>query len=437
MTATNPINASTDFTRWFRESGKPTAQWAVGIEIEVIGFTRDTLARLTPGQIESVIDGFAPAILSTQWEDGLCIEATLTDGKLTVEPGGQLEFSTPAYVSLTDLERTLSGYMARLRDIGERLGLIFLATGFDPLRRLGEQSWFPKRRYQVMRPYLRMRGQRAWDMMSRTAAIQVNLDYSDLDDLAMKFTLANRLAPIAAALFANSPFVEGKLSGYKSTRYAVWLETDAHRTGAPPGTFDGDFSLAHFLAYARHVPMFFIRRDNDYIDLTGFDFDRFLENGFEGHRPIWQDFTDQLSTIFTEARLKPHIEQRSMDCGRLDLALAASAFWKGLLYDRMALHTALEIAPCGSPEEDRRLQLDVARRGLEARHTGGSVLDLAKDALALARQGLRTLAPEEVRYLEPLEELGQRQALCPADLLIQKYQAAGGDILRLLRQLTI
>ena len=438
MNATDQIDDGTDFTRLFREGGRPADEWAVGVEVELIGFTRDTLERIAPAQIQPLIEAFAPSILASQTENGCFIEATLGDGKITVEPGGQLEYSTTPQSSIAAIARQLNAHFSRLRSIGERLGIIFLATGFDPLRGLEEQNWYPKQRYDVMRPYLGKRGRRAWDMMCRTAAIQVNFDYRDLNDLAQKFTVATRLAPVAAAMFANSPFAEGKLSGYKSTRYAAWLETDDDRTGAAPGALDGNFSLTRFLAYVRQVPMFFIRRGNGYVDLAGFDFNRFLEAGYGGHKPILQDFTDQLTTIFTEARLKPHIEQRSMDCGGIDLMLAAAAFWKGLLYDRTALAGALEIAPSWNGEEYARVQREVARHGLEARTGTVPMIDLAKRALALAREGLMSIAPEETSYLGPLEELVEGEGVCPADRLIRNFRTHwNGDIRRAIEDLKV
>lgn len=438
MKPTDQITADTDFARLFTAGGKPPADWAIGVEVEVLGFTQATLERLAPAQVEEVIAGFAKETQQSVRENGVTIEAAVRGGKITIEPGGQIEFSSDVATSLADIEGILEDYFAHLREIGERLGFLFLASGFDPLRGIEEQHWFPKQRYDVMRPYLGRRGRRAWDMMCRTAAIQVNLDYSDSDDLMRKFTLANRLAPIAAAMFANSPFERGRLSSYQSTRYAAWLETDEERTGATPCALNDEFSIERFINYVRRVPMFFIRRGGSYVDLAGYDFDRFLAAGFNGYAPILQDFTDQLSTIFTEARLKPHIEQRSMDCGGLDFVLAAAAFWKGLLYDREALGEALAIAPHLNVEMYHNLQLEVARHGLAARLGEISALDTARVALRLARQGLQSLAPPEVKYLDVLEEYVMRRGLSPAQLLRQRFRSHwNGDIRKAMEYLKI
>ncbi len=422
MKPTDSINTDTDFAPYFAENGKPASDWAIGPEIEIFGFTRKELERISPEQVQAVMEGFSEEITETAIENGFTTEATLKDGsRITLEPGGQIEFSGAPQKSLIEIEQTLEIYFSRLKEIGKQLGIIFVATGFDPLRKMEEQHWIRKPRYDVMRPYLANRGQRAWDMMCRTCAVQVNLDYSDLEDLAKKFALANRLAPIAAAMFANSPFADGKLSGYKSTRYAAWLETDPDRTGAAACALDGDFSIERFIEYVQSVPMFFIRRDGKFIELAGYDFKKFLAEGANGHTPILQDFTDHLSTIFTEARLKPYIEQRSMDCGSIDEAMMAMAFWKGLMYDKDALKEALAIAPKMNCDEYTALQLEVARYGLAAKSGKISVYDLAKASIEIAQAGLKRLAPEEGYFLDALHQEVATGRRCPADFLITMF----------------
>jgi glutamate--cysteine ligase len=422
MKPTDIINTDTDFARYFTENGKPANAWAIGPEVELFGFTRDTLERIKPAQVQALIEGFSEEIAESVVENGFIVEATLKDkSRITLEPGGQIEFSGMPQQSLLEIERTLESYVSRLKAIGERLGIIFIAAGFDPLRKLEEQQWISKSRYDIMRPYLAQRGKRAWDMMCRTSAIQVNLDYSDIEDLAKKFSLATRLAPVAAAMFANSPFADGKLSGYKSTRYAAWLETDPDRTGAADCAIDGDFSIERFVDYVKCVPMFFIRREGRLINLAGYDFKKFLAQGAQGYTPILQDFTDHLSTIFTEARLKPYIEQRSMDCGSIAQIMMAMAFWKGLMYDPYALNEALKIAPKMNQEQYAALQLEVARHGLQARLGEISVYELAKAAIEIAEAGLKRLAPEEGYYLEALREDAAIRQSCPADDLITRF----------------
>ena len=425
---TDPIGPASDFSHYFKKAARPADRWAIGPEVELFGFTSDTFDRIAVDQVQSVIKGFSTSLRDCETEDGLIIEAVLADpsgarSRITIEPGGQIEFSGAHYTALASVEQSLRSYVDSLSRIAEANGIIFIATGFDPLRSPQEQRWVAKQRYKIMRPYLRSRGRKAWDMMDRTAAVQVNLDYSDMDDLAKKFAAANRLGPVVAAIFANSPLAEGKLSGYKSLRYAAWLETDPDRTGLSPLALADDFSIERLVRYLNAVPMMFIRREGRYIDMSGRSFAQFIGNG-AGGAAIFQDFTDHLSTIFTEARLRPHIEQRSMDCGNLEMVMAALALWKGLLYDPAALERALDVAPRLGLDDFARLQLEVARHALEARLDHISIIDLAVEVLEIARAGLEQLAPGEARYLDVLDELVIKERLCPADILIRNFRGS-------------
>ena len=452
---TEAINTATDFAPFFAAKGKPASAWAVGVELELFGFTRDTLERIGSRQIQAVINGFADQITGRVVENGYVTEANLgvrgqgsgvreeqkpapALGRLTLEPGGQVEFSGAPHAALIEVERGLRQFALRLVEIAATQNVIFIAIGFDPLRRIEEQRWIPKARYDIMRPYLKKRGARAWDMMCRTAAIQANLDYSDLADLARKFQLATRLAPVAAAMFANSPFENGKLSGYKSTRYRAWLDTDPDRTGPAPLALDDEFTVERFLDYVAGVPMLFIRREENYIDVAGHSFSEYLAGCGCPMTPIFQDFTDHLTTIFTEARLKPHIEQRSMDCGSIEMAMAAMAFWKGLMYDRAALEGALELAPKLTPGEYAEFQLDVARRGLETSIKNVPLSTLAADVLQIARTGLQRIAADETHYLDLLEERVTREHVSNADILIRNFEGSWhGDITKAIKYVDI
>ena len=432
---TDRINPASDFTQFFAAAAKPDKEWAVGAEVELLGYTRDGLARIDPAQVQAVIRGFSPQTISRVTENGFVTEAILRSARLTLEPGGQIEFSLSPHRALAQTERDLRDYLKSLTEIAKANGIFFIAAGFDPVRSIEEQKWIPKRRYEIMRPYLAERGPRAWDMMCRTAAIQVNFDYRDPEDLAKKFTLANRFGPVAAAIFANSPFEQAKLSGFKSTRYRTWLETDRDRTGPSPLTLEDDFSIERFVAYVRSVPMFFIRRDDSYISFAGRSFDDFIASE---DSPIFQDFTDHLSTIFTEARLKPHIEQRSMDCCSLEMTMAALAFWKGLMYSADCLDRAIAIAPKLNAGEFASLQLEVARHGLQARAGDVSVITLAEGAIELARAGLNSIASDEARYLDVLEERVRRERITSADILIRNFNGRwNGDIRKAVESLRI
>jgi len=407
---------------------KPRAGWRCGAEFELFGYDRArAMARIDAAQVQSVLAGFAPSSRDLVHEEGTLVEAG--DGqmnRLTVEPGGQVEFSGAPQRRLADVERGLRRYLARLGEIAESHRLAFLAVGFDPLRSVEEQRWFPKPRYEVMRPYLASRGGRAWDMMCRTCTVQANLDYGSPEDLCRKFLVGNRLAPVVTAIFANSPFERGRPSGYRSTRAAVWLDTDPDRSGLAPPALKDDFAPADYVAYALDVPMIFAQRGGRYLGaFAGLRFREFLERGGgAGVTPVFGDWADHLTTIFTDARLKQHVELRSADANDLPTSLALQAFWKGLLYDDAALVEALRLAPRLGAADAELLRERAAREGLGARHAGVDVLGLAREVVRLAAEGLRRVAPEETGYLDVLVERVVGEGVCPADILLRNWEGS-------------
>jgi glutamate--cysteine ligase len=420
---------------------KPREEWRCGVEFELFGYDRAReLARIDAAQVQGVLAGFAPSSRDMVYEGGTVVE--VSDGhmsRLTVEPGGQVEFSGTPHRTLVEVERELRRYLARLREVAAASRLAFVAAGFDPLRTMEEQRWFPKLRYEVMRPYLAGRGSRAWDMMCRTCAAQTNLDYGPPEDLAKKFLVGNRLAPIVTAMFANSPFENGRPSGYKSTRAAAWLDTDSDRAGLAPPALGEDFAPVAYVDYALGVPMIFAQRGGRYIGaVAGMRFREFLERGRAGVSPVFGDWADHLTTIFTDARLKQHIELRGADANDLDMTLALQALWKGLMYDAAALEEALRVAPRLKASDAVALRESVARDGLAARGAGVNVLKLARETVALAAEGLKRIAPDEVTYLEVLRERVVEEGLCPADVLLRNWEGSWhGSIERVVEHLRV
>jgi glutamate--cysteine ligase len=429
------------FVENLRRGAKPRSEWMCGIEFELFGYDEGrSLARLSPTQVQRVLAGFAPSSNDLVYEDGVLVEVNAGQmNRLTVEPGGQVEFSGAPQRTLMDVEREVRRYLSRLREIAEGNSLVFLAVGFDPLSTLSEQRWFPKARYSVMRPYMKAHGARSWDMMTRTCAVQANLDYGSSEDLAKKFLVGNRLAPIAAAIFANSPFEEGRPSGYKSTRALAWLHTDPARTGCSPPALSEKFTPEEFVAYALDVPMIFVQRNGLYLDdPAGMKFGDFLEHGCEFVEPVFGDWADHLTTIFTQARLKQHIELRSADCGSPELALAVQALWKGVMYDESSLGAALLMAPRLNGEEMLLLEEAVARDALSARVCGIDVLALAKEMIRLAADGLSRTAPEESKHLDILFNQVIEDEVCPADILLRNWDGSWhGSIERVIEYLRI
>jgi len=325
-----------------------------------------------------------------------------------------------ARATLHEIELDVRGYLAELVAAGRSLGIDFLATGFDPLRRLDEQRWIKKLRYDVMRPYLQARGARAWDMMTRTASVQTSIDYCDDADLGKKFVLGNRLGPIVAAMFANSPFADGAVTGRKSERYAAWLETDADRSGVHSSALTPKFSLDAFVERVFATPLIFINRGGSVETGAG----RTVRDIADA---TISDFADALSTIFTEARIRPgYVEMRSADCGSPADALAVIALWKGLTWDAPTLDAAIELAPMLDAQGFVDLQGDIATRALDARAAGIDVLASARAACALANQGLARVAPDEAKYLAPLAERLQ-DGITPAYIVLRD---SGGDVRR-------
>jgi len=439
---TDPVAKSSAprFEENLLRGAKPERDWMCGVEFELFGYdTARDLARLSPAQVQRVLAGFAPSSNDLVYEGRVLIEVDAGQmNRLTVEPGGQVEFSGAPQGRLHDVEREIRRYLARLSEIAEGECLTFLAAGFDPLRTLEEQQWFPKARYEVMRPYLATRGARAWDMMTRTCAVQTNLDYGSVADLAKKFLLGNRLAPVVTAIFANSPFENGRPSGYKSTRAAVWLNTDLDRTGIAPPALDETFTPADFVSYALEVPMIFAQRDGIYLEApTGMKFGEFLDGGCAGVQPIFGDWADHLTTLFTDARLKQHIELRSADCGNLAHTLALQALWKGLMYDAGTLDEALRLAPRLGQAEAQSLREEVARQALAARCAGVNVLELSREIVRLAVEGLRNIAPDEVAYLDVLRQQVIEEGVSPADILLGNWhgswQGSMKEVIRYLR----
>lgn len=431
------------FVENLRRGAKARSEWMCGIEFELFGYDAQRgHARLSPTQVQRVLAGFAPSSNDLVYEDGVLVEVNTSQmNRLTVEPGGQVEFSGAPQRTLPDVERELRRYLSRLKEIAEGNGFVFLGAGFDPLSKLSEQRWFPKARYRVMRPFLRTRGTRSWDMMTRTCAVQANLDYGSSEDLSKKFLVGNRLAPITSAIFANSPFEDGRPSGYKSTRTLVWLNTDPSRTGCSPPSLSDNFTPEDFVSYALNVPMIFAQRDGLYLDEpAGIKFGDFLEGkkGDEGIEPVFGDWADHLTTIFTHARLKQHIELRSADCGSTEMALAVQALWKGIMYDQNSLDEALRVAPRLNQDEMRALEEAVAQDALSAQASGVNVLPLAKEMIRLSADGLSRFAPEESRHLDILFEQVVKEELCPADILLKNWRGRWhGSVKHLIEYLRI
>ena len=371
---------------------KPREAWGVGVEFEKLVVDAASGAAADYPRIAALLERLAAA---GGWErvceDGRIIALKGPGSSVTLEPGGQLELSGRLCRDLFCNQGDFAGHINHAAPLAAELGLLFLGLGAQPFTPLEEIAWVPKSRYAVMGPYMTRVGSLGQRMMKQTAGIQVNLDYGDEADGIAKLRLAQALAPLLYALFANSPLLDGAPSGWLTSRGPIWGDTDPDRTGLLPFLFEPGAGFAAYVEHALDVPMYFIRREGRFIDLTAqrFSFRRLLAEGFAGHCATLGDWDLHLSTLFTEVRLRPQLEIRSMDSLPPALSLAPAALLKGLLYDVAASAAAWELCRPDSPGTLEESLRQSWRQGLRAPWRSGSLRDLARECLALARAGLQ------------------------------------------------
>lgn len=422
---------------------KPAGDWRIGTEHEKLVYkTADHRAPSydEPGGIRDILLELREFGWETVEEGGQVIAMAGDDGTVSLEPAGQLELSGAAVENLHETCAETGRHLHQVKAVGERLGVGFLGLGMWPDKTRAELPIMPKGRYAIMLRHMPRVGDLGLDMMLRTCTIQVNLDYSSEADMAAKFRTSLALQPLATALFANSPFTEGKPNGYLSYRSHIWSDTDPHRTGMLPFVFEQGFGYERYVDYMLDVPMYFVFRDGKYIDAAGQSFRDFLQGklpALPGELPTESDWIDHLSTAFPEVRLKSFLEMRGADGGPWNRICALPALWVGLLYDQAALDGAWDLVKHWSMEEREALRDAVPRLALDAPIPGGGVLrDLARDVLRIARSGLSARArfnssgDNETGFLEPLEEIVESGKV-PAQRLLDKFHGEwGGDISR-------
>ena len=354
---------------------------------------------------------------------------------VTLEPGAQLELSGEAVETVHEVAAETAQHLEEIRKPSEACNVAWLATGYHPIATRDRLPWVPKQRYAVMREYFPTRGSRGLDMMQRTATVQVNLDFVDEQDLLRKTRLSLAISPIATAIFANSPFAEGKLHGGRSERAAVWLDADPDRTGLLPFLWRPDARLIDYVEWALDVPMYLFKRDGKVFANTGQTFRSFWQDGFEGHKPNLGDWESHVGTCFPEVRIKRTIELRSADSLPRELLAALPAFWAGLLYDETSLAAAEEVVKRAAitPESAANLRADVAKRALAAELDGAPIRSLAEQLVQAALDGLarrdrrNAEGQHEGIHLDPIAKL-VNQGSSPADVLVQRFeQARGGE----------
>jgi glutamate--cysteine ligase len=427
-----PITDKRQLIEYLEEGCKPPADWRIGTEHEKFVFRR---ADLHPVPYEGT-DGIRALLEGLRrfgWEpvlDGDTMVGLSGGGAaISLEPGGQFELSGAPLETLHQTCDELHTHLHQVREVTEELGLGLLGLGFLPKWRREDCFWMPKRRYAVMRRYMPLKGKLGLDMMLRTCTVQVNLDFSSEADMVQKARVSLALQPVAAALFANSPFFEGQPSGYLSYRNHVWTDVDPDRSGMLPFVFEEGFGFERYVDYLLDVPMYFVYRDGDYIDVAGQSFRDFMAGklpGLPGAVPTMSDWSDHLTTVFPEIRIKRYIEMRGADGGPWRNICALPAFWTGLLYDRQSLDGASDLIADWSEEEREHLRNEGPRLGLATPFRGRKLAELALAALELASGGLRrrarldAAAQDESHFLAPLFELAH-SGKTPAEKLLDDF----------------
>ena len=425
---------------WFSAGEKPENQWGIGTEHEKILFNCQTRAR--PGYeddhgirqiLQSVAnrEGWKPVI-----EKGHIVATKHNDGSsITLEPGGQLELSGAVLKTLHQTCAETHAHLDLMTEIMAADCIWMLGIGFDPKWRRQDIPWMPKGRYKIMRDYMPKVGTKGLDMMLRTCTIQVNLDFSSEADMVKKFRTSLALQPVATAIFANSPFIEGNPSGYLSSRAAAWIDTDPDRCGVPDVVFDPAFGYEQWVDYLLDVPMYFLHRGDEYKDVAGLSFRDFMAGrlpGYEGEFPDIHDWEDHTTTAFPEVRLKQFIEMRGADGGDWNMICALPALWVGLLYDEQALAEAADLAKHITANDVLAGRISASKDGLNGQLAGEDISAIAKRMISIADQGLRRrnhlndAGDNETMFLNVVKSIIDKNQT-PAEHLLACYHEKWGQ----------
>jgi glutamate--cysteine ligase len=425
-----PLTGFDELVAHFRAGSKPAADARVGMEHEKIGVVvgggpveYETIARL--------LEAMAARGWSRIEEGGRLIALERpTCGTITLEPGGQVEHSGAPWPSAVKAVADNDKHMDELVPLAAALGVTFLGVGFRPFGRIDDVPWMPKGRYRVMREYLPRHGRLAHEMMKRTATVQANFDYADEDDAMDKLRVGLSLSSLVTALFAASPLVDGRPSGYQSFRAACWLECDPDRCGLLPWAFREGTRFHDYADWALDVPMFFLYRAGEYRPFAGGErvtFRRFLVEGWQGERATAHDWELHLSTLFPEVRLKRYVEVRQADASTREMVRALPCMWRGVLYDRQAREAAWALTADWTLDQRQALYRETPRVGLRATVAGKPIVDRCRELIAIARQGLKHLGSQDgAAMLAPLDEI-VATGRTVADRVVEEYHRAAGD----------
>ena len=443
---TTPITSLRQLADYLAVGGKPAAQFRIGTEHEKFGFSRATLATppYEPGGIRALLEGLARFDGEPILDRGNPIGLKQGAASISLEPAGQLELSGAPVETLHETLAEMEEHFRQVRAVAEPLGLGFAPLGFHPINTREDMPWMPKGRYAIMRRYMPLVGKLGLDMMTRTCTVQVNLDFSSEADMLRKLRVSLSLQPLATALFANSPFTEGKPNGFLSYRAQVWTDTDNQRSAIPAVMFEPGFDFLRYVTWlVDEVPMYFVYRNGRYIDVAGAKFRDFINGNVGGNGRLDQlvgmeatvgDFADHMTTVFTDVRIKRFLEMRGADAGRPDMMVAQSALWVGLLYDDAALSAAEALLRGSTWQDAVAARASVPRQGLATPWGPSTLRDLARPVLAIARDGLRARArrnpagADETIHLDPLDAI-VAGAPTQAEAWLARYHGAWrGDV---------
>ena len=441
-----PIESFDQLASLLEKGNKPKSDWRIGTEHEKFGYCKDTLAPLPYDGERSVLSILQGLRDQFHWapveENGYLIGLTKDGANVSLEPGGALELSGAPLETIHETCDEVNQHLREVKEIADKIGVGFIGLGAAPIWRHEDVELMPKGRYKLMDAYMGKVGTMGRTMMRRTCTVQVNLDFSSEADMVKKFRVALALQPVATALFANSPFFEGQVNGHKSWRSRVWRDLDADRTGLLPFVFEEGMGFQRYVDYALDVPMYFVYRDDKYINALGQSFRDFLKGklpALPGEVPKLSDWADHLTTIFPEARIKQFMEMRGADGGPWRRLCALPAFWVGLLYDQTALDAAWDLVKGMDAQTRDEMRIGASVDGLQAEAGGIKMMDLARQTVAISQVGLTArrrsgaggLVPDETHFLNALQdslETGQT----PADELLARYHGDWqGDLTRI------
>jgi len=446
QSAGGPIGSRDDLVRYLEDGNKPKSEWRIGTEHEKFVYDPKTLKPVPyegrPG-IRALLEGMQRFGWEPVMEGEYIIGLSQNGASISLEPGGQFELSGAALKTVHETCAEVETHKIQVREVAGEIGASIIGLGYAPRWGLDDVPQMPKGRYNIMRRYMPKVGGYGLEMMFRTCTVQVNLDFSSEADMVKKFRVGLALQPVATALFANSPFREGRPNGFLSYRSQIWTDVDNARAGMLPWVFEDGMGFERYADYALDVPMYFVYRDGKYIDVAGKSFRDFLAGRIpelKGIEPMMSDWADHLTTIFPEVRLKKFLEMRGADGGSWQRICGLPALWTGLYYDQVALDAAWDMVKDWSAEERQAMRDSVPHQGFATPFRGRNVRDLAREMLDISSAGLKRRAANDAAgasedgFLNPLRVLVDRGYTRAEELLSRYHGEWKGDLTPLFKE---